>query len=559
MALERAPPRVLGGLRSVLMTEIPFRLYFRGSANWEELRSAWSEVVTALRGTSSEWQQVEKSETEDIWVPSPPFETLWKQPGAIWRESVRRGSGNPRDGYGYDMKGTLELETADGLVKVRLAGSSWEPRPDRLDLWVYGASPAQVVSIRTALRGALGAERDISGKPWIAQDNVRYAMAVDRDVARRWLGESLSGGKPEGAAYGWAALLSLKEELDGPSAKRLDRRLREAPQDVSAWERALVELPPAWSRERVTAILHRLRPYDPKAKSPPWDRVEPNSGPWRRLENGIGPSGSENPLVWNLTRALFPGLVESDSHFVAPEKVGQVILSADIRAVWADSRDELPLALVCRTALRKSRRRTAKNPIASSGSCRQGWWLYGEEAGDVVRLVMEWTRYKNTKLHLGVALAVSGSETFRLRVEKAIEEVTPYRFDPIEGDKFFIERKPRKYAGLEGEGSSRERVARLLEKVDAATPEILEIVAECSCAQPRVGYCVHAKTLLEESRRWRGISRESKAPRESLFATAREQALLCALYVIDTRARGANPEMYAKQSSMYLAMAEAIR
>lgn len=521
-----------------------YSLFFRRAASWEELRTAWTEVILRLRGAAGPWELLERVEIQDKNAPQATFRATWSSEGAALTEEVVNGSGNPRDGYGYDVTATLEVEAEGEPVLVRLKSAGYNPELTRLQLSVQ-ASAERVELVRAGLRAVLGAEADRTSEPQVAVGNVALARLHDPEAAVRWLREALDAGRPEGAAWGWKELLQAAEELEAPDPQRLGRRLTEAPHDVDAWEQAALAPPPGWAAERVARVLERLRPYDPGATTPPFGDEQAREAPWRRLENGLGPTGSSDPLMWNLARNLYPGLPDGERSLVDVGKAGRHAMSSTLHVEWAEPGDDLPVALVQRRAVEPGR------------EVVRGW-LLGRAIGDVVRFGMESIRRKQRTLHLGVALASSGSPAFVARVEEIVERLTPYRLEPAEEADLFPERTPRRFVGLSGVGSIFEQVVGLLEATGSATPDLLHALEVCACEQPRIGYCSHATAFLEASRAYERVARTSKDPSESTTAYARKSALSAGMALLAPSPHS-GVERNAKIAAEYLSIVRAIR
>ncbi len=521
-----------------------YKLSFQSAPTWEQLRAAWTCVVTQLRGTTGPWQLGQRVEGSDQNFPPAAFEASWTCEGASLSESVVNGGGNPHDGYGYDIRSALVVDTDGGSVVVTLLCGGYDPLPQPSTLVVQG-SAEQLDAVRAGLRAALGSENDRSSGPTVAVANVAEARQHDPAAALRWLREALELGRPAGAAWGWAELLKLAEELEAPDPGRLARRLVEAPHDVAAWQEAEQQPPPGWTVERITRILARLRPYDPGASRPPFGDRAAMDVAWRRLETGTGPTGTSDPLMWNLARALYPGLPDGERGLPDASRSGRRALSTVVRAVWIEPGDELPAVLV-------ERRATAK------GSQRARAWLFGPSSGDVVRFAMDWTRRGQRTLHLGVALATSGTPDFVGRVEEALKQVTPYALVPVSAQDPLPERSRRVLVGLSGVGSHIEQVTELLERAGVAEPELVEALRACRCEQPAVGYCEHARALLDSSRHHGQLANRSPDVKAGALARARQYALSAGLALL-APTPFSRVERDAISAAGYLAIAAAVR
>ena len=133
------------------------RLSFNRGASWEELRDAASQIVDELGITPAPWRRTEHQTLVDKQHMGQAFGSVWARPGAELEEVVESGSGNPRDGYGYDMRWTLVAKLGTRTLLVNLSDSAWDPRPRALSFTFKGFEPRELEASKTVLRAWVAA------------------------------------------------------------------------------------------------------------------------------------------------------------------------------------------------------------------------------------------------------------------------------------------------------------------------------------------------------------------------------------------------------------------
>ena len=406
----------------------PLTLAFAREGSWELLREAAGAAAEAIGLEAAAWREASRTALPDAnGSSSDAFEAEWTRPGGALREEARSGYGNPRDGYGYDLSWRLELRRPGGpTVKVGLSDAAWGPQPKTLTFVWEGVAPRELDRVREALRGVLGAACDRTDWPQYARDNVRGALDVDPDLARRWLAAALSAPGEPGDEFARRDLFALELELSGPSPELLRRRLAETPFDPAAWEDALS----GEHRALAAATLRRLRPADPTALELPPGRPP---GGWRRLEDGVGPRrGAWLPaLVDSLARDLWRrGGGPWQELTVDVVHDGDRTAASAVCAAWSATPLESPLLMrVIRTARRYSRGWSDRPDLERVGATPEHEsahaWVWGPDADDCVQVRQEARRSGAGLLHLGVLCAVAGSASFRALAEAALEHSLP--------------------------------------------------------------------------------------------------------------------------------------
>jgi hypothetical protein len=238
------------------------QLAFDTPPSFDRIREAFEALAAVLLGTACRFERVSREDLHDPNGAGAAFAARWAGAGANWEERVEAGGGNPRDGYGYDVRFTLTLP--DGGV-VRHATSSWEPVTGRLQLRISGVRPQRLAPMRAALLEIFGAAADRSAEPHIALENAEAleragepfeAIALATEAVRA--SDARAHGRAE--LIEWLGVRTRGEEA-------LEVRLREAPASPVAWLDALVSPPPGFTRALIVEALARLRPFDAARRS----------------------------------------------------------------------------------------------------------------------------------------------------------------------------------------------------------------------------------------------------------------------------------------------------
>jgi hypothetical protein len=457
-------------------------------------------------------------------------EAAWRDGDVAWTERVVGGSGNPRDGYGYDVRFELRVPRGAGTAVACMVGSSYAPYDVAFDVSIEGAAASEFGGLRTALAAFFGAATDRNGAAWVARDTVvQLWNAGERDTAVALAEEALAGSR----AGDWG-----REELAAWLAKAVPRpdglgaRLRDAPALLDGWLEAEAAPPPGWTRERVTEVLARLCPFDPGRwpGGAPWFAhpcwpAEPGtsdpSAPWWRVH--IAPNHIPGSLPEALAQAITGFKWGVDWQPVAGEGGGSRVGGWSWRVTrWArygGGRAD-PTARVELQA-------TLKGPVAESVR----WtWIHGEGPGDALLVVLREravTRSRGPRPH-GVAWCTVGTPAFQRRCADAVAATSPYRWYD---DGVAVSLEP--FAGppapaLAKDGAPTRELAGaalaaapLDESERARARELLP----CDCSQPAIGFCPHRVELLNRSRAWRQRALDAGPPRAGAEARGCEAAL----------------------------------
>jgi hypothetical protein len=231
----------------------PLLLSIEPALTWPELGAICIGICDHLLGSSGSWVTTAERALEDRNGGSGCFHRERVREGATLTEHCASGSGNPRDGYGYD--GTAALEV--GERRVRVSFGSYQPPGGHLSLYFSGFTPAEFEAARAVVGGMVRLK-----KPglWEAVTNIEAALALhDEPAAVRWLEGARDNGRPS-----WRArFFQLRAQLLGSTPEHTLRRLKETPSDRSAWLEAEQHPPPELPMALITQMVQRMCPVAP--------------------------------------------------------------------------------------------------------------------------------------------------------------------------------------------------------------------------------------------------------------------------------------------------------
>lgn len=426
---------------------------------WEALRPALglfvqAALVQSTQGQStqgqsmigtSEWTLEHRTPTRDKNGTGETFAAQWNCGNARLDETVRNGSGDPREGWGYELSMIL---TAPHL-KVTLHSSAWTQSNSSVQVTLEGSADA-FLALRNAL-SPLG--KDTTDQPYLAITNVQAAQESP-DLVRALVTAALAYGPP--GCAGWRELLTLHESFAGPN---LERRLQESPEDADAWRAAAhlpdEQRPSGLSAQRCMARAHRLAPETAEVADvayieqirtvwtahPLWPgRSLPASlRGWHALDPGPSGGGFFPALVFQAIRALFPEappVERSGLYLKTPYPQGDAHVTGEVWARYTN----MGLALVCRREYRTwsaawkkaaPRARTGMNPERQAIFT----WIWDDEGDHQGLLLFVEHGAKNAEgdyVPQGVQATWAGSPAFLERVKAALKQATPHPWQALE-------------------------------------------------------------------------------------------------------------------------------
>jgi hypothetical protein len=390
-------------------------LSFRGSWSFDEVREALGDGLAALGDAPGPWEEVSRRALEDRNCAGLAFEGTWRRGEATVAMSAVNGPGDPYNGYGYDLKITLDAPRLTLLWR----GGSMDGRVYELDLR-RELTAAEFRALRAALAGRLGGDGSDRGR--VAVANVEALVGGDgglqREILTAALAQTAAADNARPALMKWKAALLAGAVAD---------RLRACPADLDAWTEALGSPPEGFSAARLAAGCARLAPWDPSRPqhrlAPAWQWLPALGGSgeappgWRQLDDGADPTWTRPHLARNVAQALY-GL---DPDHAAEVPIGRRTLGEEAhggalaRARWAEG--ALPRAHVA-WALRQG---TQLAPHATVD------WIWGDGDDDVLVLASRW----QPEPVAPPAMFVSGTEAFQATVMAALRREEPFPWRPV--------------------------------------------------------------------------------------------------------------------------------
>lgn len=259
------------------------RIAFRGGASVDEVRAYFAALIGPAAGP---WQEIGRTPLEHEGLgPDPQLaRTHWRLGEATLEQTVQGGSGNPRDGWGYDlvMKATLP-----GGRRISVDGGAYEPRFPSLAFVLNGFSAAQFENARAAGRARF-TDDDTSHPVWARENAQELAALGARDLACELIREALRRKAPD---FARAAQRDLRRQLigltDDPAARAAleAEALRQDPTDVEGLAAVAsgTKVLPGWQPEVAAQILARVRPWRKESEA----HLAPESRKW------AGPAGAD--------------------------------------------------------------------------------------------------------------------------------------------------------------------------------------------------------------------------------------------------------------------------
>ncbi|MBM4393951.1 MAG: hypothetical protein FJ090_22725, partial [Deltaproteobacteria bacterium] len=157
---------------------------------------AFQAMYAALGGTDA-WREEGRTPLDDPnWGKPQAREVVYGAGDATLVERVQAASGNPRDGWGYEVILRLDWARPGGPTRIEARSGGWEPCPRELLIEVCGVSGAELGALRGALRAKFGPDADRSHDACWAWTNVQaLARAADLATARAWAEEGRARNK----------------------------------------------------------------------------------------------------------------------------------------------------------------------------------------------------------------------------------------------------------------------------------------------------------------------------------------------------------------------------
>lgn len=407
----------------------------------ERLRAIFEKLASTLTGRPVSLQRLEHSVLEDLNGANACFTARWSDGPITWRERVTCGSGNPRDGYGYDLEFALVLPAHE----LTLRSGGWDPVPSSMVIEL-NSNAREWLTLRELLRRELGPESDQSHVPWTTFDTVAVLsregeQAAALELARECIQRAKSTDPFREEVISWLA-------AHDPSAGGAAMRVKEAPAMLEAW----LELERQGDGS-LSETFARLCPFEltrwraaghapgPWFAHPRWplERAQAEQSVWRTihltathvepgfsLQLGKELTGWEWGTDWrDLSAEWLPGLsgwrwqVSRRARY--PEGAKVPVVHVQLSGVRrAPEEWELPFEQQCPRPYKETLR----------------WsWLAGMNTGDVVVLAergLPIPRRGASPSAAAIAYTAIGSAEFRSRAEAAVTRLTHLKWHPVE-------------------------------------------------------------------------------------------------------------------------------
>ena len=106
---------------------------------WDYLRDMWAELVGIFIKQSFSWKAHHRKKLPDQNYPSEAEIQTWKGPSSTLIIRIESSSGNPRDGYGYDVQIQIHATRNDQDLKISASGYfCWYPKLRDHILYIQG-------------------------------------------------------------------------------------------------------------------------------------------------------------------------------------------------------------------------------------------------------------------------------------------------------------------------------------------------------------------------------------------------------------------------------------
>lgn len=456
------------------------------------------------------------------------FTARWTCGAVSWTEEVLSGSGNPRDGFGYDLSAVLVVPREGGELRCTLRDGGYEPKPTRFEAELSGLRGGEWLKLRELLRANVGAKHDRSLAPLYVRD-VLEALRLEGDLpaALALARACLDAAGP--AQYAREEIIAWLARTD-PSAGGATLRTREAPAVLDGW----LELEA--SSADLESTFARLCPFDlarwtaaglpvaPWFSHPRWplSMAQPASAEWLGVHLpapvvGLG-------LSTKLSQALSGWSVGEHWNDVH----GEPLTTTDPSARWHVTRRarfpegaQVPrVDVTLEGELRDPPEWALPAAERWSRSARETLtftWVGGPETGDAV-LVIERRLPPERQPFVGLAVTIVGSHTFRARAHEALLATTHLRWHPVAAAEALAARTLATLPWCDDAAEPLVLAEAALTAVDAL--EQARPLLTCRCAQ-QIGYCEHRRALLEHSRTVRDATPRGQA-REAAWLAAFE-------------------------------------
>lgn len=163
-------------------------LYFDLAFSRDRLLQAMEAVAAELRAKPVVLVEVHRQAHEDKNYPVEAYEARWEAPSVVYTAEAHCGIGNPRDGWGYDMRFVLDVETPGETVRLTLSdGVAGPPHPKEGSFRLKTTDPTLFDRVHRVLARYLEGDRTMADFP--AALNIEAALEASLPAFARTLFE----------------------------------------------------------------------------------------------------------------------------------------------------------------------------------------------------------------------------------------------------------------------------------------------------------------------------------------------------------------------------------
>jgi hypothetical protein len=297
----------------------PFLIFIEQALTWADLGAVLIGIGDHLLGAPGDWGLTSERSLVDRNGGAACFHRERAREGATLTEHCESGTGNPRDGYGYDGEITLEV----GRHSVHASFGAYSPPGGHISIYLTGFTSAELEAVRAVVGGIVRLPKP---DMWEAVTNIKAALKMgDEDAAVRWL----EGVRDHGRWFWRSRFFQLKAQLLGSTPEHTLRRLKETPSDRDAWLEAEQSPPPGLPLAQIKQMVQRMCPVSLELFG--FSR-------WRLLE-GRGPTEGLVPQVGPSINGHWLGLTERPN-FRPSHDISEQMLSLSERSVSPPSAHE---------------------------------------------------------------------------------------------------------------------------------------------------------------------------------------------------------------------------
>lgn len=153
-------------------------LYFKTGISTDNLRSLIEAMATVLAGREIHFVAQSRETLKDMNCARGAFLANWADGDVTYVEEVKSGTGNPKDGYGYEMN--YDMRIGDSY-RIWLEDAAWDPHPRNLVFRTSGLTLDQFFQLHARLCELVPGDLlqiDCTFYPYPAALNLRQLMEL---------------------------------------------------------------------------------------------------------------------------------------------------------------------------------------------------------------------------------------------------------------------------------------------------------------------------------------------------------------------------------------------